>query len=273
MTWEPWVFTTMQGVIAFLVINSRSMLPDSMTSERFARNGILRGGGFPKADAPADFQARLVAREKFAVRASAIAVAVAIVAVALSWTFGNVAFLVLFNAALIGRTVPLAILGARDALVAGPGVRVSRGRRVTLADFVPLWAVAAVLAVQAAAVGTTVVLAGGAPWSWWLLGVIAVLTAGSMTLATWVAAQPQAAASGTELLWADAVRREGVAALLGLGGLASMVAFAVAEFAPDPVRIGACVALVVAYLLLELGSMRRMRRRLWAPVGSADAHR
>ncbi|MFT3877332.1 MAG: hypothetical protein QM708_13050 [Propioniciclava sp.] len=273
MSWEAWLFTSMQAVFVFLMMNNRALLPDYMRSERFLRHGILKGQAFPDSDAPEEFQARVAVRERAAVRVSAVALAVAVVAIVLIRININTTLVTLFIAGLLGRSVASAVLGARDAWTAGTGVRVSRGRRVTLADFVPVWAVLAVILTQIVAVVATVLLADGAPWWPWVVAVVVIVAIGGTVMASWLASQPQAAASGIELAWADAVRREDVVGLLAIGIMASYVVFSVAGFADLAVRLALCGLAFVVFLALELSSVHRMRRRLWAPLEVADADR
>lgn len=266
---------TFQAVMSFLLINSRSLLPEYMLAERFARNGIFKGRGFPDAEVPAPYVARLRARERTAALVSALTLVPALAASGLL-PDPMQAFPLLVSVAFVGRAVTLAVLGAREALRAAAGPRVSRGRVVLLTDLVPAWVIALVVAVQVAFVVAATVFVDGPAWQPWGLGGGLGLTVATLGLAAWLARQPQAAEGPEALAWSDSERREYVVQLLSIGPLVTMMLGAlllrVAE-GPVGVLVWANFGVVmIALLIADVASRRHASQRL-ATRETIDARR
>lgn len=268
------IFAVFAAVLGVLLANSRALLPDYMLAERFARNGILKGQGFPDADAPAAFVARLKARERIAAIASAVAVVPAIAAV-VRLPEPTMAFPLMVSVAFTARIVMLAVLGAREALQGDGGRRISRGRVVTLTDLVPAWAVAVLVGVQVLFVAAATLLVSGPAWQPWALGASLVLTAGAVALAAWLARQPQRAEDAVALAWSDAMRREDVVLLLALGPLVAMMVGALLlgfeTQGPTGVVVWAnFVVVAVAAAVADAASRRRGARLVTREFADAD---
>jgi hypothetical protein len=250
------VFTLAMGVIAVAVVNSPALAGADLRRERYARHGILRPGDAPDADAPQGFVQRETRAERLALIGSAVLVAAAAAALVVVGPpdFQALPFLLLC-AALVGRSVVLAFLAAREAATQGtPGPRVSHGRIRGVASRVPARAWALVTVAQVAFLALYVPQSGALrpELQGWVVGV-AVLSL----------------LDANELAWSDAARAAQLTSLLGAGpqlALGVMVSAFVPGDGPARDSVGSLPLLAWAYLGLTilvavLTAARRGRNR------------
>ena len=269
------VFTLAMGVIAVAVVNSPALAGADLRRERYARHGILRPGDAPDADAPQGFVQRETRAERLALIGSAVLVAAAAAALVVVGLpdFQPLPFLLL--AALVGRSVVLAFLAAREAATQGtPGPRVSHGRIRGVASRVPARAWALVTVAQVAFLALYVPQSGALrpELQGWVVGVAVLsllVTAGGWVGAWWLARSPQLASDANELAWSDAARAAQLTSLLGAGpqlALGVMVSAFVPGDGPARDSVGSLPLLAWAYLGLTilvavLTAARRGRNR------------
>ena len=270
------IFAVFIAALGVTLANSRALMPDYMLAERFVRHGVFKGHGHPDADAPAQFVARVRARERTAVLFSVLMVIPAI-AFVLRLPQPTMGLPVMAAVAVAARGVTLAVLGAHEARQSADGPRVSRGRVVGLADLVPLWAVAVIVFAQVGSTAAATLLVDGPAWLPWALGGSIVVTAATGAMAAWLARQPQRAEDAIALAWSDSFRREDVVGLLMLGRLVTLLvcALLIGFPASGPVGIvawGAMAVIGATLIIADSASRRRASQRLGQP-GFSDAHR
>lgn len=256
------VFTLTMGVMAVTVVNSPALAGADLRRERYARHGILRPGDAPDADAPQGFVQRETRAERLALIGSAVLVAAAAAALVVVGLPDFQALpILLLCAALVGRSVVLAFLAAREAATQGtPGPRVSHGRIRGVASRVPAWAWALVTVAQVAFLALYVPQSGALrpELQGWVVGVAVLsllVTAGGWAGAWWLARSPQLAFDANELAWSDAARAAQLTSLLGAGPLLALGVM-VSAFVPGdgPARdaVGSLPLLAWAYLGLTI---------------------
>ena len=266
------VFSLLVGASAVFIASGRAYRGADLVRDRLTRWGTRRPPTAPSGDAPEAIVARLKTRERAALIGSSGAVLVAIV-VLFPQEPAFDAYLVYLAAAILGRSAVLGVLGARDAWAPTAGPRISRGVRLGLADYVPRWAVPALLTSQLAFSVVALLVAGPYRGHVTVVLVVALIVAiGADLVATRLAASPVRAGSGAELGWADAFRAEEIGQLLLVGPLAAGVVLGV----PLPQRwllaAGYLVALLGGALLVARGARRVVKAR-HHQEWSVDAHR
>lgn len=265
-------FSLLVGASAVFIASGRAYRGADLVHDRLTRWGTRRPPTAPSGDAPEAIVARLKTRERAALIGSSGAVLVAIVLLFPQEPALD-AYLVYLVAAILGRSAVLGVLGACDAWAASAGPRISRGVRLGLADYVPRWAVPALLASQLAFSVVALLVAGPQRGRVAVVLVMALLVAiGADLVAARLAASPMAAASASELGWVDAFRAEDIGQLLLVGPLTAGVVLGVPLPLRWPLAAGYVVALLGGALLVSRGARRVVRAR-HQQEWSVDAHR
>lgn len=272
------VFTLALGFIVVCAVNASALMPRSMLRERYLKDAAAPGA--VEVDAPDAVLDRVQARNRVALIVSALCTAAA--AVALPFLeFPAIQRLV--SVLLLAAAVPM--LMTRALMSGERGAARLAGHtdeQPTIADYLPVGLVAALVAAQVVFLGVYVSLSlaqqpddRGWVYAWAVAS--AVATAASLVVVVWRVRQPRPA-DVVGRYWADRLRTDDLVGLVVIGPVialgVTLTAFTYGGPGPTATPVFPFLLFGLAYLVVLVGLIvalgvrapRRMRQRLW-PMG------